>query len=534
MKYKFLAIGTVTLASLSASALFNTAHASEKDGAQHHQEQSPITQQHKDVTQPQVKVPYNVQNTNNIQYKSNTANYSAQPTDKATVQQPKVNTTSNNTHPSQPTTAPTQFGHTNVKTNATNEGVFVILPNNNRDQVSNTTQEHYQPVAFVRIPVEGGDLIASSVVVGRDAILTNKHVAKGANMDPKSLHIFPAANGDGNYPYGEFIGEQIIPYPGAGDLVIVKMAPNDKGQHIGDVVKPATLSQNKDTQLGNDITVTGYPGDKPVATMWDSFGKITYLQGEAMQYDLSTTGGNSGSPVYNGRGEVIGIHWGGVPDEFNGAVFLNQDVQNFLKDNISDLHFAGENNDPGNDNNPDNPGDHDNPSNPGDHNQPTDPGNGNNPDNPDDHDNPSNSGDHNQPTDPGNDNNPDNPGDHDNPSNPGDHNQPTDPGNNNKPDNPGHHDNPSNPGDHNQPTSPGNDNNQGNSGNHDNNSNPGNHNQPTNPGNNNNQGNSGSHDNNSNPGNDNNQGNSGNHDNNSNPGDHNQPTSPGNNNKPAA
>ncbi len=32
------------------------------------------------------------------------------------------------------------------------------------------------------------------------------------------------------------------------------------------------------------------PGDKPVATMWES--KITYLKGEAMQYDLSTTGGD--------------------------------------------------------------------------------------------------------------------------------------------------------------------------------------------------------------------------------------------------
>ena len=33
--------------------------------------------------------------------------------------------------------------------------------------------------------------------------------------------------------------------------------------------------------------------------MWESKGKITYLKGEAMQYDLSTTGGNSGSPVFN-------------------------------------------------------------------------------------------------------------------------------------------------------------------------------------------------------------------------------------------
>ncbi len=69
------------------------------------------------------------------------------------------------------------------------------------------------------------------------------------------------------------------------------------------------MSNNAETQVNQNITVTGYPGDKPVATMWESKGKITYLKGEAMQYDLSTTGGNSGSPVFNEKNEVIGIHW---------------------------------------------------------------------------------------------------------------------------------------------------------------------------------------------------------------------------------
>ncbi len=46
------------------------------------------------------------------------------------------------------------------------------------------------------------------------------------------------------------------------------------------------MSNNAETQVNQNITVTGYPGDKPVATMWESKGKITYLKGEAMQYDL--------------------------------------------------------------------------------------------------------------------------------------------------------------------------------------------------------------------------------------------------------
>ena len=35
------------------------------------------------------------------------------------------------------------------------------------------------------------------------------------------------------------------------------------------------MSNNAETQVNQNITVTGYPGDKPVATMW-KVKKITY------------------------------------------------------------------------------------------------------------------------------------------------------------------------------------------------------------------------------------------------------------------
>ena len=95
--------------------------------------------------------------------------------------------------------------------------------------------------------------------------------------------------------------------------------------------------------------------------MWESRGKITQIQGEDMHYDLSTTGGNSGSPVFNSRNEVIGIHWGGAANSYNGAVFINKDVQNFLKQNIEDINFSNsDNNDDNNDDNDNNNGTDDN------------------------------------------------------------------------------------------------------------------------------------------------------------------------------
>ena len=59
----------------------------------------------------------------------------------------------------------------------------VILPNNNRHQISNTQEGHYAPVSFVKIYNDNGDLVASGsgIVVGENEILTNKHIVDAAH-----------------------------------------------------------------------------------------------------------------------------------------------------------------------------------------------------------------------------------------------------------------------------------------------------------------------------------------------------------------
>ena len=59
--------------------------------------------------------------------------------------------------------------------------------------------------------------------------------------------------------------------------------------------------------------------------MWESVG-VVYVY-EELRYDLSTVGGNSGSPVFNGKNQVIGIHYGGVDNKYNSSVYINDFVQ---------------------------------------------------------------------------------------------------------------------------------------------------------------------------------------------------------------
>ncbi len=167
----------------------------------------------------------------------------------------------------------------------------VILPKNDRTQITNTTSAHYQSITFADI---GGTSIASGVVVGKNTVLTNKHVVDATNGDASVLKFSPAANGNGNYPAGTFTATDYKVAPGGEDLAVVTVGKNSKGQSIGDAVQAATIADTSSVKKGDNITVTGYPGDKPIATLWESKGNVLSASGSDVSYDLSTYGGNSG------------------------------------------------------------------------------------------------------------------------------------------------------------------------------------------------------------------------------------------------
>ena len=76
----------------------------------------------------------------------------------------------------------------------------------------------------------------------------------------------------------------------------------------------------------------GYPGDKPLATMWESSGKVISNNDSILTYSASTFGGNSGSPVFNANNELIGLHYGGIEGESNNAVAITGEVLQFINE----------------------------------------------------------------------------------------------------------------------------------------------------------------------------------------------------------
>lgn len=67
---------------------------------------------------------------------------------------------------------------------------------------------------------------------------------------------------------------------------------------------------------GAQITVTGYPGkgsagDNTGKEQYTCSGNVLDFNTQYFKYDADTTGGQSGSPVYNSKNYIVGVHHGG-------------------------------------------------------------------------------------------------------------------------------------------------------------------------------------------------------------------------------
>jgi len=129
------------------------------------------------------------------------------------------------------------------------------------------------------------------------------------------------------------------PYPQYGkDLAIIKIEKND--------MTPAIISNSDDVKPGNKVYVVGYPAiadlsDKTVNIPSFTAGVVSAIKPsdlgnyDVIQIDAAVTGGNSGGPVANEKGEIIGVATfkAEESDSYNWILPIN-----LLKDYINELN----------------------------------------------------------------------------------------------------------------------------------------------------------------------------------------------------
>ena len=159
-----------------------------------------------------------------------------------------------------------------------------------------------ESVVAIAVQTASGNGSGSGVVLdGEGHVLTNSHVVDGAQNGTVGVTL-----GDGRMYEARIVGQDETT-----DLAVLALvdAPDD--------LVPATFGSSSDLAVGEPVAAVGNPLgldstvttgiisalDRPVVTQSRSAAVVT----NAIQVDAAINPGNSGGPLFNARGEVIGI-----------------------------------------------------------------------------------------------------------------------------------------------------------------------------------------------------------------------------------
>ncbi|MCY4521157.1 MAG: trypsin-like peptidase domain-containing protein [Caldilineaceae bacterium] len=128
-------------------------------------------------------------------------------------------------------------------------------------------------------------------------IVTNAHVVQSAD----TMHI---TFQDGTMSVGEVLATD----PDS-DLAVLKIDP------VGYDLQPVTMGRSEELQVGMRVAVIGTPFSQEqtltsgiVSNLGRTMNTMTrYRIPDSIQFDAATNPGNSGGPLFNNRGEVVGV-----------------------------------------------------------------------------------------------------------------------------------------------------------------------------------------------------------------------------------
>lgn len=234
--------------------------------------------------------------------------------------------------------APTSSSQSATQQHGTTGTVAPI--ENSTDQNPNweaVTNAVAKTVVAIEVESAGGGSQGSGVIIDTEGhIITNNHVVEGANNNEVSVTL-----DDGRIYTAEITG--LDP---ATDLAVIKIKnpPAD--------LASASLANSDDVTVGSSVLAMGNPLglsqtattgivsalDRPVSTAQTSDGTLVVTN--AIQIDAAINPGNSGGPLFNSKGEVIGITssiatMSGSSTSQSGSIGLGFAIPANLAQNIS-------------------------------------------------------------------------------------------------------------------------------------------------------------------------------------------------------
>jgi glutamyl endopeptidase len=215
-----------------------------------------------------------------------------------------------------------------------------IIGSDQRTQINNTNIFPYQAIVLI-VTNEGN---CSGYLIGPHTVITAGHCVYDPATGGWATNVKVYAGANGNTIHA--------PMAYASQLRSVKAWTEDQkdrsdygavilGSNLGDTVGwfgwRSTPLGPTDALNETFLNLTGYPGDKPFATMW-THGKTYYNFGAAdrlLYHTMDAYHGQSGAPIYKMSHPVCGvcafaIHTGSTGN-MNRAIRIDSTVSSYLK-----------------------------------------------------------------------------------------------------------------------------------------------------------------------------------------------------------
>lgn len=200
-------------------------------------------------------------------------------------------------------------------------------------------REHARDIgpAVIKVSTPGG--LGSGVILNEEGYaITNAHVIQGETSLRATVWL---PQPDGTLKRQDIDDIEIIAVNNHLDLALLKIAhPEDK------LFTYAAIQRDEDLEAGEEVFAIGNPlglertlSQGVVSTTQRSFDGLTYVQ-----TDAAINPGNSGGPLFNNRGEVIGItNMGILGGEALGFAIPARYVKDFIRNREA---FAFDKNNP--------------------------------------------------------------------------------------------------------------------------------------------------------------------------------------------
>lgn len=213
----------------------------------------------------------------------------------------------------------------------------ILDPNNDRRTRVTMEDKNFNPNIgrlLIYNSKNNSFILGTAFSVGDNCIVTNKHVAQELFDDNKIENVGYFFSGiDGNIiPHKPFVVKNCI-LSEETDIAVVSLYPNEENETLDSV----SVGLNLKTFSREDsyLTITGYPNSKSNQQWIHSnsvdYPKIDNEDYHKLFYDIDTSVGQSGSPIINNQGDVIGVHSDGdIGNNLNSGIKLSDKIISWI------------------------------------------------------------------------------------------------------------------------------------------------------------------------------------------------------------